>query len=906
TTDAAGNVGSAATSEGYSVDVTAPVPTITLDANITPDDVINSTEATQQIPVTGTVGGDAKVGDTVTLTVNGKNFTGLVTNTNGTLGFSINVPGADLVADAGKTINASISTTDAAGNIGTATDTEGYSVNTTLPVPTITLDANITADDVINSTEATQQIPVTGTVGGDAKVGDTVTLTVNGKDFTGSVATNPNGTLGFSINVPGADLVADAGKTINASISTTDAAGNIGTATDSEGYSVDVTAPAITVDAPAITNDTTPTIVGTTDAPAGSTVTLTVTQGSTVITVTTPVLANGTYSVELNQPLAEGPYSIDAKVTDAAGNTGSATDTGAIDTTAPVITVDAPAITNDTTPTIVGTTDAPVGNTVTLTITQGTTVLTTTATVVAGGTYSADVPAGLVEGPYSVDAKVTDAAGNTGSATDTGAIDTTAPVITVDAPAITNDTTPSIVGTTDAPIGSVVTLTITQGTTVLTTTATVVAGGTYSADVPAGLVEGPYSVDAKVTDAAGNTGSATDTGAIDTTAPVITVDAPAITNDTTPTIVGTTDAPVGSTVTLTITQGTTVLTTTAIVVAGGTYSADVPAGLVEGPYSVDAKVTDAAGNTGSATDTGAIDTTAPVITVDAPAVTNDTIPTIVGTTDAPVGSIVTLTVTQGSTVITVTTPVLANGTYSVELNQPLAEGPYSVDAKVTDPAGNTGSATDTGAIDTTAPVITVDAPAVTNDTTPTIVGTTDAPVGSTVTLTITQGTTVLTTTATVVAGGTYSADVPAGLVEGPYSVDAKVTDAAGNTGSATDTGAIDTTAPVITVDAPAVTNDTTPTIVGTTDAPVGSTVTLTITQGTTVLTTTATVVAGGTYSADVPAGLVEGPYSVDAKVTDAAGNTGSATDTGAIDTTAPVITVDAPAVTNDTTPPIVG
>ena len=154
------------------------------------------------------------------------------------------------------------------------------------------------------------------------------------------------------------------------------------------------------------------------------------------------------------------------------------------------------------------------------------------------------MPAGLVEGSYSVNATVTDTAGNTGSATDRGAIDTTAPVITVDAPAITNDTTPTITGTTDAPVGSTITLTITQGTTVLTTTATVVTGGTYSADVPNGLAEGPYSVDATVTDTAGNTGSASDSGTIDTTAPAITVDAPTITNDTTPTITGTTDAPV--------------------------------------------------------------------------------------------------------------------------------------------------------------------------------------------------------------------------------------------------------------------------------------------------------------------------------------------------------------------------
>ncbi|WP_236101135.1 Ig-like domain-containing protein [Pseudomonas argentinensis] len=868
-TDTAGNTGSA--TDSGTVDTTAPV--ITVDAPA----ITNDTTPT----ITGTT--DAPVGSTVTLTI-----------TQGSTVITVTTPvlaGGTYIADVPQaltegpyTVGAQV--TDPAGNTGSATDSG--TVDTTAPA--ITVDAPA----ITNDTTPT----ITGTT--DAPVGSTVTLTITqGSTVLTTTATVVAGGT-YSVDVPAG--LAEGPYSVDASV--TDAAGNTGSATDSG--AIDTTAPAITVDAPAITNDTTPTITGTTDAPVGSTVTLTITQGSTVITVTTPVLAGGTYIADVPQALTEGPYTVGAQVTDPAGNTGSSTDSGTVDTTAPAITVDAPAITNDTTPTITGTTDAPVGSVITLTITQGTTVLTTTATVVAGGTYSANVPAGLVEGSYAVDASITDAAGNTGSATDSGAIDTTAPAITVDAPAITNDTTPTITGTTDAPVGSVITLTITQGTTVLTTTATVVAGGTYSADVPAGLAEGPYSVDAIVTDAAGNTGSATDSGAIDTTAPAITVDAPAITNDTTPTITGTTDAPVGSTVTLTITQGTTVLTTTATVVAGGTYSADVPTGLVEGPYSVDASITDTAGNTGSATDSGAIDTTAPAITVDAPAITNDTTPTITGTTDALVGSTVTLTITQGSTVLTTTATVVAGGTYSVDVPTGLAEGPYSVDATVTDAAGNTGSATDSGAIDTTAPAITVDAPAITNDTTPTITGTTDAPVGSVITLTITQGTTVLTTTATVVAGGTYSANVPAGLVEGSYAVDASITDAAGNTGSATDSGAIDTTAPAITVDAPAITNDTTPTITGTTDAPVGSVITLTITQGTTVLATTATVVAGGTYSADVPAGLAEGPYSVDAIVTDAAGNTGSATDSGAIDTTAPAITVDAPAITNDTTPTITG
>ncbi|MHB1144015.1 MAG: retention module-containing protein, partial [Thiobacillus sp.] len=101
-------------------------------------------------------------------------------------------------------------------------------IDTTPPVPTLTLDA-ITADDIVNAAEASQTIAVTGTVGGDAKAGDTVTLTVNAKPFTGTVATD----LTFSIDVPGSDLAADANRTIDASVTTTDAAGNSATASTS-------------------------------------------------------------------------------------------------------------------------------------------------------------------------------------------------------------------------------------------------------------------------------------------------------------------------------------------------------------------------------------------------------------------------------------------------------------------------------------------------------------------------------------------------------------------------------------------------------------------------------------------------------------------------------------------------
>ena len=222
TTDAAGNSTTATDTEGYSVDTVAPNnSTASISVNdITADNVVNAAEAGSDVTVTGTVSGEFKAGDVVTLTVNGKDYT---TTVNAAGQYSVAVAGSDLAAD--TTIDAKVAATDAAGNVGEANTVHTHGVDTAISA-TITLAANITADDVINAAESEQDIAVTGTVGGDVKVGDTVTLTVNGKQFTGTVAADKT----FSINVPGADLVADADKTIDAKVTTTDAAGKIGRA----------------------------------------------------------------------------------------------------------------------------------------------------------------------------------------------------------------------------------------------------------------------------------------------------------------------------------------------------------------------------------------------------------------------------------------------------------------------------------------------------------------------------------------------------------------------------------------------------------------------------------------------------------------------------------------------------
>ncbi|HAU8254036.1 TPA: Ig-like domain-containing protein, partial [Vibrio vulnificus] len=189
-------------------------------------------------------------------------------NVNGTWQFT---PSADL---ADGTYDLSVKVTDDAGNSATS-ETLAVTIDT-VAAATITVDA-IAGDDIVNAQEAQGTVTITGTVGGDANVDDTVTLTVNGKEYTGKVFADAEGKLVYSIDVQGSDLVADADSTLVASVSGTDEAGNAFTATTEAsgdnkdgGYEVDTGINKPTIDLVAssdsgdsdtdnLTNDKTPT-----------------------------------------------------------------------------------------------------------------------------------------------------------------------------------------------------------------------------------------------------------------------------------------------------------------------------------------------------------------------------------------------------------------------------------------------------------------------------------------------------------------------------------------------------------------------------------------------------------------------------------------------------------------------
>ncbi|HLH96716.1 MAG TPA: Ig-like domain-containing protein, partial [Xanthobacteraceae bacterium] len=139
------------------------------------------------------------VGQTVTLTLNGKTYTATIA-ANGT--WSVSVSAADLAALAdGQTYTVAASATDKAGN--PASVTSSVTVDKTASVSIDAIDGN----NFINASDAAAGITVTGntldSIPADLD-GQTLKLTLNGKTYTGTIQSD--GT--WSINIGAADLAA--------------------------------------------------------------------------------------------------------------------------------------------------------------------------------------------------------------------------------------------------------------------------------------------------------------------------------------------------------------------------------------------------------------------------------------------------------------------------------------------------------------------------------------------------------------------------------------------------------------------------------------------------------------------------------------------------------------------------
>ncbi|GAB1622661.1 hypothetical protein AAOGI_27110 [Agarivorans albus] len=209
-TDGAGHT-SAASSLSFTLDTQSPSPHISLDP-VTADNVLNQTELSANLAVTGTVSRDVNVGDKVTLTLGARTYTGAVDANHQ---FSIGVPADQLGSH--TNIMASITITDEAGNSATATDNHHYSTDT---IASIRVNP-ITSDNIIEASEHHQAIDIDGTVSG-VEDGQVVTVSIGGHHYQAVVAHGA-----WSTSLTAAEVQALPGGTVDVTASVHDLAGNL-------------------------------------------------------------------------------------------------------------------------------------------------------------------------------------------------------------------------------------------------------------------------------------------------------------------------------------------------------------------------------------------------------------------------------------------------------------------------------------------------------------------------------------------------------------------------------------------------------------------------------------------------------------------------------------------------------
>ena len=118
---------------------------------------------------------------------------------------------------------------------------------------------------------------------------------------------------------------------------------------------IDLTPPTVEVDQLPVTNNPLPTITGISDAPAGTNVSVVITDANNDSqTITGQVTVDGEWSVTATTALSEGSFSATASISDTADNSASDTMVSSTDYTAPTVVIDPISVGQDTTPTVTG------------------------------------------------------------------------------------------------------------------------------------------------------------------------------------------------------------------------------------------------------------------------------------------------------------------------------------------------------------------------------------------------------------------------------------------------------------------------------------------------------------------------------------------------------------------------
>jgi VCBS repeat-containing protein len=662
-------------------------------------------------------------------------------------------------------------------------------------------------------------------VSGTGEAGATVTVRDPSGTVIGTAAVAANGSYAVSLTTAQAN-----GETVQ--VNQTDHAGNNSASTPA--LAPDITAPvapalAISADGGTATGIGEPGALVTITTPAG------------VVLGAGTVAGDGTYSVTLATPQANGE-TVRATEADAAGNVSAPTIAVAPDITAPAT----PAASLNATGTIVSGSGEPGA---TVTVRDPANAVIGTGIVDAQGHYSVVLSAPQIDSQVLHVAQA-DAAANVSPTVSLTAPDLTAPL----APAgVVAADGLSIHGTGEA--GATVTITDPVGATI--GTALVAGDGTFNATLSVPQTNGQI-LDLTQADAAGNisppaTATAPDlvlNDSPDAPTAIVAADGASVTGT----------GQIGATVTVTGPGGTTIGTAT--VDGTGNYTATLSTPEVNGE-TLRVTQTDGDGDVSPPTIAIAPDLTAPT----APTAAIDAAGQVVsGIGEAGA----TIHVTGAGGAVIGTTTVTANGNYTAVLTATQVNGEH-LSVTQADAAGNIS------------PPVAVTAPDYTAPAAPTIAvsadGTTVTGIGEPgahVTITNVAGTVI--GTATVAGDGSYSAALTSPQVNGEH-LSAVEADPAGNVSPPATATAPDITAPA----APTATVDTSGALVtGTGEA--GATVTVRDPLGTAI--GTAVVAANGTYSATLSTPELNGQL-LHVSQADAAGNVSPSTSALAPDVTAP-------------------
>ncbi|NTY79944.1 Ig-like domain-containing protein [Citrobacter werkmanii] len=868
-TDNAGN--SASTTYNFTVDTVVDSPAVLL----LDDTGQNTTDNLTNVSVPRIQISAAEELTSVTVTLNGRTQT-LEKNAQGEWIYT-----ADMLADG--TYTATVEMVDVAGNHQTETLT--FTIDTQIPQPTISMDSASDSGDS-SSDSLTNDTQPTFIVSGVPDDVDTVFVVINGAKYTATQNEAGEWTV-TSANLADGNYTAE--------VTVTDKAGN--TAESSMNFTID-THVALSVELLAssdtgssqtdkITKDTSPTFGGLTDKDATLVVTVLDESGNAIQTQTIAPASDGTWSITLGD-LTDGNYTISVTATDKAGNTQASNIDFVIDTV-----VNAPGVALSESdpgnnhealslaPEFSGTAEA--GSTLVISI-DGVTV----ASVVAdsNGTWSWTPPSAINSGDHIISVVATDKAGNVSDATNFAFI---IPLIDVDPPTlqlqtasdsgsigdfVTNDTTPSITGT-SLP-GSTVTIYV-NGEVV--GTAATDSTGRYNFNLPE-MAEGTYSIEVSVINPNNGEEVKSDPASLVIDTHVVPLDwdinglnDEGYLNTNTPVVSGISEP--GAHIKVMI-DGRVVVETVAA--SDGKWLASVTNIGADGEHEISFSVTDVAGNTETfGPESFVLDTYIAPLTVDlrdtddtgasdTDNITQKTSVHLDGTAEA--GSTVTIANTQGKILATIT--VDSDGAWSSQIT--LQEGMQTFVVTSTDAAGNTVSKNIDITRDTqnsiTDVVLSRDSnsadtlDAITKVTTPTLTAVTDP--NATVDVYV-NGEKVATVTAD--AAGTVSWTMPESD-DGSYDIKMVSTDAAGNTAtSATTTVVIDTVVDTFSVDTlPDLTNSKALSVTGTGES--GATITVYLNG---VAAGQVTVAADGSWT--VPLILKEdGEYSLTVQITDVAGN----------------------------------